>query len=86
MKSFRCYFILFFLHISLKVHSSTGLSLDFSFHTFSVGNSSGLQVVQFRYLHLLQPFLCNVCRMWFCIVLLRQCMEVPKKILMNFSA
>ncbi len=42
-------------------------------HTFSIGDRSGLQAGQSstRTLFLRQPGLCNVCRMWFCIVLLK---------------
>ncbi len=42
-------------------------------HTFSIGDRSGLQAGQSstRTLFPPQPGLCNVCRMWFCIVLLK---------------
>ncbi len=42
-------------------------------HTFSIGDRSGLQAGQSstRTLFLRRPGLCNVCRMWFCIVLLK---------------
>ncbi len=42
-------------------------------HTFSIGDRSGLQAGQSSTPHPLppQPGLCNVCRMWFCIVLLK---------------
>ncbi len=39
-------------------------------HTFSIGDRSGLQAGQSSTLPP-QPGLCNVCRMWFCIVLLK---------------
>ncbi len=42
-------------------------------HTFSIGDRSGLQAGQSstRTLFLRSQGLCNVCRMWFCIVLLK---------------
>ncbi len=77
MKCFRCNFVPFFLQTSLKVGNSTGFRcriLRFKMrHTFSIGDRSGLQAGQSSTRTLLppQPGLCNVCRMWFCIVLLK---------------
>ncbi len=77
MKCFRCNFVPFFLQTSLKVGNSTGSSLSHlrfkMCHTFSIGDRSGLQGRPVKYPYPLppQPGLCNVCRMWFCIVLLK---------------
>ncbi len=76
MKCFRCNFVPFFLQTSLKVGNSTGSSLSH----FALQNAPHIlywrqvgtagRPVKYPYPLPPQPGLCNVCRMWFCIVLL----------------
>ncbi len=77
MKCFRCNFVPFFLQTSLKVGNSTGSSLSH----FALQNVPHIlywrqvrtagRPVKYPYPLPPQPGLCNVCRMWFCIVLLK---------------
>ncbi len=77
MKCFRCNFVPFFLQTSLKVGNSTGSSLSH----FALQNAPHIlywrqvgtagRPVKYPYPLPPQPGLCNVCRMWFCIVLLK---------------
>ncbi len=77
MKCFRCNFVPFFLQTSLKVGNSTGSSLSH----FTLQNAPHIlywrqvgtagRPVKYPYPLSPQPGLCNVCRMWFCIVLLK---------------
>ncbi len=77
MKCFRCNFVPFFLQTSLKVGNSTGSSLSH----FALQNAAHIlywrqvgtagRPVKYPYPLPPQPGLCNVCRMWFCIVLLK---------------
>ncbi len=77
MKCFRCNFVPFFLQTSLKVGNSTGSSLSH----FALLNAPHIlywrqvgtagRPVKYPYPLPPQPGLCNVCRMWFCIVLLK---------------
>ncbi len=77
MKCFRCNFVPFFLQTSLKVGNSTGSSLSH----FALQNAPHIlywrqvrtagRPVTYPYPLPPQPGLCNVCRMWFCIVLLK---------------
>ncbi len=77
MKCFRCNFVPFFLQTSLKVGNSTGSSLlHFALQNVphilywrQVGTAG--RPVKYPYPLPPQPGLCNVCRMWFCIVLLK---------------
>ncbi len=77
MKCFRCNFVPFFLQTSLKVGNSTGSSLShFALQNVphilywrQVGTAG--RPVKYPYPLPPQPGLCNVCRMWFCIVLLK---------------
>ncbi len=74
---FRCNFVPFFLQTSLKVGNSTGSSLSH----FALQNAPHIlywrqvgtagRPVKYPYPLPPQPGLCNVCRMWFCIVLLK---------------
>ncbi len=76
-KCFRCNFVPFFLQTSLKVGNSTGSSLShFALQNVphilywrQVGTAG--RPVKYPYPLPPQPGLCNVCRMWFCIVLLK---------------
>ncbi len=73
------------LQTSLKVGKSTGSSL---LH-FALQNAPRIlywrqvgtagRPVKYPYPLPPQPGLCNVCRMWFCIVLFEICMDVPGK-------
>lgn len=77
MKCFRCIVVLFFLKISLKMGNSTGSSRSY----FALQNAPHIlcwrqvgtagRPVKYLYPLPLQPGLYNVCRMWFCIVLLK---------------
>ncbi len=77
MKCFRCNFVPFFLQTSLKVGNSTGSSLSH----FALQNAPHIlywrqvgtagRPVKYPYPLPPQPGLSNVCRMWFCIVLLK---------------
>ncbi len=77
IKCFRCNFVPFFLQTSLKVGNSTGSSLSH----FALQNAPHIlywrqvgtagRPVKYPYPLPPQPGLCNVCRMWFCIVLLK---------------
>ncbi len=77
MKCFRCNFVPFFLQTSLKVGNSTGSSLSH----FALQNAPHIlywrqvgtagRPVKYPYPLPPQPGICNVCRMWFCIVLLK---------------
>ncbi len=77
MKCFRCNFVPFFLQTSLKVGNSTESSLSH----FALQNAPRIlywrqvrtagRPVKYPYPLPPQPGLCNVCRMWFCIVLLK---------------
>ncbi len=77
VKCFRCNFVPFFLQTSLKVGNSTGSSLSH----FALQNAPHIlywrqvgtagRPVKYPYPLPPQPGLCNVCRMWFCIVLLK---------------
>ncbi len=77
MKCFRCNFVPFFLQTSLKVGNSTGSSLSHFcasnvphiLYWRQVGTAG--RPVKYPYPLPPQPGLCNVCRMWFCIVLLK---------------
>ncbi len=74
---FQCNFVPFFLQTSLKVGNSTGSSLSH----FALQNAPHIlywrqvgtagRPVKYPYPLPPQPGLCNVCRMWFCIVLLK---------------
>ncbi len=77
MKCFRCNFVPFFLQTTLKVGNSTESSLSH----FALQNAPHIlywrqvgtagRPVKYPYPLPPQPGLCNVCRMWFCIVLLK---------------
>ncbi len=77
MKCFRCNFVPFFLQTSLKMGNSTGSSLSHFvlqnaphiLYWRQVGTAG--RPIKYPYPLPPQPGLCNVCRMWFCIVLLK---------------
>ncbi len=85
IKCFKCNFVPFFLQTSYKVGNSTGLRcriLRFQnapTHSLLETGRDCSRPVKYPYPLPPQPGLCNVCRMWFCIVLLKYAWWRPWK-------